>query len=119
VGTSFYTSFELVNRFNANANLLSLNLYSKERYILELRHFARIPCTNNEQLFNKLAQKGQRLIDLHLLKLDFNNNIASFPVTSPDYSVTKVNYENQKVWINKTTFFDNIPLDVWNYYIGG
>jgi hypothetical protein len=28
-------------------------------------------------------------------------------------------YENGKVFINKMQYFDNIPLEIWEFYIGG
>jgi len=70
-------------------------------------------------LMQKLSELGQRLIDLHLLKVEFDKNIVSFPVSKPDLNVTKVEYKNNQVWFNDTTYFDNVPQNVWDYYIGG
>ena len=33
--------------------------------------------------------------------------------------VEKVKYENGKVWINDRQYFDGVPENVWNFYIGG
>jgi len=33
--------------------------------------------------------------------------------------VTKLNYQNGKVYINETQYFDNVPEIAWNFYIGG
>lgn len=81
--------------------------------------FPRIPFTEDKDIFNKLSELGQRLIDLHLLKVEFDKNIVSFPVSKPDLNVTKVEYKNNQVWFNDTTYFDNVPQNVWDYYIGG
>ena len=54
-----------------------------------------------------------------MFKTDFSKNIANFPIQDPDLKVSMVKYEDQKVTINKTTYFDNVPEDVWNYEIGG
>jgi len=82
-------------------------------------------------LWNQLSELGQRLIDLHLLKTEFDKNIVSFPVAKPDLKVTKVEYKPLQtspskgeavwgqVWFNDTTYFDNVPQNVWDYYIGG
>lgn len=94
--------------------------------------FPRIPfpqqeTTGSSPLFSQLSELGQRLIDLHLLKVEFDKNIVSFPVPKPDLNVTKVVYVPEqgvstpcgKVYFNETTYFDNVPENVWNYYIGG
>ena len=81
--------------------------------------FPRIPFTEDTSLFDKLSLIGQKLIDLHLLKVDFDTNIVNFPVSKPDLTVTKVEYKNNQVWFNDTTYFDNIPKDIWDYQIGG
>ena len=54
-----------------------------------------------------------------MLKVDFDTNIVNFPVSKPDLTVTKVEYKNNQVWFNDTTYFDNIPKDIWDYQIGG
>jgi hypothetical protein len=33
--------------------------------------------------------------------------------------VEKIKYESRKVYINKNQYFENIPKDAWNFYIGG
>jgi hypothetical protein len=33
--------------------------------------------------------------------------------------VEKLNYEYEKVWINKTQYFNNVKEEVWKYQIGG
>jgi len=81
--------------------------------------FPRIPFTEDKDIFDKLSLIGQRLIDLHLLKVDFDTNIVNFPVSKPDLAVTKVEYKNNQAWFNDTTYFDNIPKDIWDYQIGG
>jgi len=43
---------------------------------------------------------------------------ATFPVTGSN-EITTQKYENGKVYINKTQYFDNVPLEAWEFYIGG
>ncbi len=81
--------------------------------------FPRVPFMEEKELFRKLAGEGQKLIDLHLLKTEFESLTASFPVENPDLKVESVKYEGGKVWINKTTYFDGVPELAWNYLIGG
>jgi hypothetical protein len=33
--------------------------------------------------------------------------------------VENIKYQNGKVWINETKYFDNVPEIAWNFYIGG
>ena len=41
-----------------------------------------------------------------------------FPVAG-DCIVEKVVYDKERVYINKTQYFDNVPQVAWNFYIGG
>jgi len=49
-----------------------------------------------------------------------NNLITKYPVTG-DNSVEKVTYDdnNQRVYINKTQYFEGVPPEVWEFHIGG
>jgi uncharacterized protein YcgL (UPF0745 family) len=33
--------------------------------------------------------------------------------------VEKVKHENGKIWINKEQYFDGVPEEIWDFYIGG
>ena len=81
--------------------------------------FPRIPFTQDENLFRTLSDKGTELINLHLLKTDFEKSVVNFPVETPDLKVESVKYKDKKIWINKTAYFDNVPESVWKYEIGG
>jgi predicted helicase len=81
--------------------------------------FPRVPFTENETRFLQLSEKGTELINLHLLKTDFDTSIVNFPVEYPGLKVETVKFDNGKLWINKSTYFDNVPENVWNYEIGG
>jgi len=47
--------------------------------------------------------------------LDYEHN---FPIEGNNI-VEKVEYKNDKVYINKTQYFDNVKLDIWTFHIGG
>jgi len=38
---------------------------------------------------------------------------------SGDNVVGKLNYQEGKVYINETQYFDGVPLEAWEFYIGG
>jgi hypothetical protein len=49
-----------------------------------------------------------------------NNLITKYPVAGSN-SVEKVTYNenNQRVYINKTQYFEGVPPEVWEFHIGG
>jgi len=105
--------------------ILYSNVY-REKYAEFLRiDFPRIPFTKDRELFEKLATFGERLVDLHLLRSDeLDPPIAKFEGDGDGIAQTGKNglrYEakTQRVFINKTQYFEGIPPQVWEYRIGG
>ncbi len=81
--------------------------------------FPRIPYPKDEKIFWQMVKLGRELRQLHLLESDLlNKAITKFPVDG-DNEVVKLKYENKKVWINDTQYFDNLPEVAWEFYIGG
>ncbi|MFM6763376.1 MAG: type ISP restriction/modification enzyme [Dolichospermum sp.] len=83
--------------------------------------FPRLPLTSNENLFNELAIKGEDLVNLHLMKSDIFNNLITTYQGIGDNQVTEVTYnsELQRVYINKQSYFTDIPPHIWEFKIGG
>ena len=96
-------------------------LYSptyRERYYDFLKYdFPRIPLPQNIDQFRSLAALGQELINWHLLK-DMQIPSRHRFEGEGDGVVSKVRYEDDKVWINGTQHFTDVPADVWEYEIG-
>ena len=83
--------------------------------------FPRLPLTSDKELFKALAEKGAELVSLHLMESPaLNNLITKYPVSGSN-AVEKVSYDenNQRVYINKTQYFEGVPPEVWNFHIGG
>ena len=81
--------------------------------------FPRIPYPENADYFFKVAQLGKQLREIHLLESPVVNEfVTSYPVGG-DNEVIKPEYKDNKVYINKIQYFDNVPETVWNFYIGG
>jgi predicted helicase len=85
--------------------------------------FPRLPLTSNKDLFKALAAKGAALVSLHLMESPLLNNdnfITKYAVAGTNI-VENVTYDEkaQRVYINKTQYFDGVPPDVWNFHIGG
>jgi predicted helicase len=66
----------------------------RTKYIEFLKiDFPRIPFTDNEELFKELANIGFELIEHHLLKKDYENNICQMHGATDNFKVEKVEYE--------------------------
>ena len=85
--------------------------------------FPRVPLTSDNELFCQLAEYGEELVALHLLKSPkFNNLITQFTENGGSQIVDAGHpkYTNGAVVINKKgDKFVGVPEDVWNFYIGG
>ncbi|MBP7551967.1 MAG: N-6 DNA methylase [Spirochaetes bacterium] len=81
--------------------------------------FPRIPFTENVEIFDKISEIGERLTNLHLLKVNPNRDIVKFECDSQDYTVRKAEFSDNKIWINDSVYFDNVPEKVWKYFLGG
>jgi len=96
----------------------------RERYKEFLKiDFPRIPYPENAAQFRTLSKLGEKLRRLHLLEdVEPQKGTADYPVPGND-EVEKIQYENDggksKVFINKKQFFDNVPPEAWEFYIGG
>ncbi len=102
----------------------------RERYSEFLKiDFPRIPTTSDKNMFKELCDLGNKLSSLHLMESDkLNSHITSFPVEGSN-DVTKVGERKKqlkdvqdgkgKLYINETQYFDNLPVEVWNFQIGG
>src|SRR6266849_6022359 len=97
----------------------------RKRYAPFLKiDFPRLPLTSNRDLFRALRVLGDRLISLHLMEQRIPS-ISDYPVKGHN-CVEMVRYMTQsqhkdkgQVWINVTQYFDEVPLEAWNFSIGG
>ena len=81
--------------------------------------FPRIPYPASADYFFKIAKLGKELREIHLMEApEVKEYITSYGV-SGDNEVIKPEYKDNKVYINSTQYFDNVPEVAWNFYIGG
>ncbi len=83
--------------------------------------FPRLPLTSDKELFKALVAKGAKLVSLHLVESPkLNSLITKYPIVGPN-QVETVRYDeaNQRVYINKSQYFEGVSPEVWNFYIGG
>jgi len=101
--------------------VLYSNTY-REKYAEFLKiDFPRIPFTSDYTLFLELAELGEELSLLHLLKSKaLNKPLVRYWGKGED-KIEKPVYdaEGQRVFINEKKYFENITPEMWNYHIGG
>jgi len=81
--------------------------------------FPRVPYPKDLTTFGKLSNLGSELRQIHLLESPVvDKYITQYPVDG-DNLVTKIKYQDDKVYINDSQYFANVPEVAWNFYIGG
>ncbi|MGV0025832.1 type ISP restriction/modification enzyme [Phormidesmis priestleyi] len=94
----------------------------RQRYAEFLKiDFPRVPLTRNDRLFKDLGTKGEELVALHLMKSKKLNKLITKMSGDGDNAVTEVTYKptEQRIYINKDRYFEDITPDVWQFKIGG
>jgi predicted helicase len=83
--------------------------------------FPRIPFTKDYKIFRMMAEYGQKLVELHLLKSPELDPPVSKCQGKGDFKVEKVKYYEDEglVYFNPNQYFEGIPKEVWEYQIGG
>lgn len=79
--------------------------------------FPRVPYPNNAETFWQLVALGGELRKTHLLETSATSKV-SYPAAG-NHIVDKLRYEDNKVYINETQYFDHVPQLAWKFYIGG
>jgi predicted helicase len=81
--------------------------------------FPHVPYPQDIKQFRLLTTLGAKLRRLHLMDgVEPLPDRAIYPQEG-DNKVEKPTYENGKVWINGSQYFDNVPSEAWEFYIGG
>jgi predicted helicase len=81
--------------------------------------FPRVPYPKDQGTFWKLVKLGGEIRQIHLLESSVvDKPISKYPETGTNI-VGKTKYENGKVMINETQYFEDVPEVAWNFYIGG
>lgn len=92
----------------------------RERYAELLKSdFPRVPYPTDSTLFGKLAELGQKLVNLHLMRgADKWQCEAGFPEAGSN-EVETVEYSEGRVMINASQFFAPVSEEAWDLHIGG
>lgn len=95
----------------------------RKKYVDFLKiDFPRIPFCQDLTDFKKLSKLGEQLITAHTeleipKKSKFNKQITFGGKTKP--IVEKITYQEGKLFINKENYFEPVPKNVYDFYIGG
>jgi predicted helicase len=79
--------------------------------------FPRVPYPKDAAKFWQLVALGGELRKTHLLENISASNV-SYPIAG-DNVVDKPRFEDGRVWINASQYFEGVPELAWNFYIGG
>ena len=100
------------------AVLHSPNYREKYKEFLKI-DFPRVPYPKDQNTFWQLVKLGGEIRQIHLLESPtVEKYITQYPIDG-DNIVTKPKYEDGKVYINNTQYFNHVPEIAWNFYIGG
>lgn len=81
--------------------------------------FPRVPYPNDKDKYHQLVNLGAKLRKLHLMDGAQNWTChITFPV-SGENNVDGMRFNEDKVFINDTQYFGNVPEYAWTFYIGG
>ena len=97
----------------------------RERYAEFLKiDFPRLPLTSNVELFRELCTLGARLVGLHLMEA-VGKLTTRYPepgsnvVMKVEFLESRETPGRGRVCINKTQYFEDVPVEVWNFHVGG
>ncbi|BBD55713.1 adenine specific DNA methyltransferase [Planktothrix agardhii NIES-204] len=100
------------------AVLHSLTYREKYKEFLKI-DFPRVPYPKDQNTFWQLVKLGEEIRQIHLLESPtVEKYITQYPIDG-DNIVTKPKYQDGKVYINNTQYFNHVPEIAWNFYIGG
>jgi predicted helicase len=81
--------------------------------------FPRIPWPESSMKFWDISSKGGQLRELHLMAAAAVGE-APYPYTGDgDDIVDRAQLDKGRIWINVTQYFDNVPVEAWEFWIGG
>jgi len=102
----------------------------RERYAEFLKiDFPRVPLISDADLFRKLVYLGRELIALHLMESpQLQARMTHYPVVGDNQVAPRGGYPKYsppegdqagRVFINREQYFEGVPVEVWNFEIGG
>jgi predicted helicase len=81
--------------------------------------FPRIPAPKDDAELSTYSKLGRDLRRIHLMTSPIVNDLDTTYLVSGENEVDKIKYEGNRVNINETQYFGNVPELAWDFYIGG
>lgn len=92
--------------------------------------FPSVPYPTDVEEFRALVEIGGELRRLHLLEATLPaEDMPTYPhdgtheisrrIVATDWQITDEEQKTGRIWLNDTQYFDRIPLQAWEMYIGG
>jgi predicted helicase len=81
--------------------------------------FPRVPYPENPDDFWRLVEHGRELRQYHLLEHENLEKSTMLYQGAGDNTLLKPEYKNGRVYINAAQYFDAVPQNVWEFWIGG
>ncbi|MDA7635365.1 DNA methyltransferase, partial [Alphaproteobacteria bacterium] len=81
--------------------------------------FPFIPWPSNPNEFWSISSKGTQLRGLHLMNLDSIGQTGYPLIGEGSNTVSKPKFLDDKVWINESQYFNQVPKVSWEFSIGG
>ena len=81
--------------------------------------FPRVPYLTDKDMFCKMVKLGGEIRKVHLMESSLLDTLITTYNGDGDNSVEKPKRDGEKVYINKTQYFDGVSDIAWNFYIGG
>jgi predicted helicase len=112
-------TFSPIDVFDYIYGVLHSNEYrGKYKEFLKI-DFPRVPYPKNQDTFWTLVKFGGEIRQIHLLESPVvDKPISKYPITGTNV-VGKTKYQDGRVYINDTQYFEDVPEVSWNFYIGG
>jgi predicted helicase len=94
--------------------------YYRAKYVEFLKiDFPKIPFPKDSSNFWKLVKLGGELRHIHLLESPkVEKSLTNYPKDGSN-CVDKIEYADNRIYINENQYFDNVPKELWNFPIGG
>ncbi|MBI5409336.1 MAG: N-6 DNA methylase [Nitrospirae bacterium] len=99
--------------------VLYSNIYRTKYAEFLKTDFPRVPFTGDRKLFMKMAEYGNSLVELHLMKAEEPDETHVKLQGDGNNKIEKVRYDDGKLYINNDQYFEGITPEIWEYRIGG
>lgn len=80
--------------------------------------FPEVPYPTEASAFWRFTALGSELREIHLLECPRVEKITTPYPISGNNIIDEIKYRHDKVFINESQYFDDVPEMVWNFYVG-